>query len=537
MPPLTQQRTIFRAYTIILLGLTLAVILIFPRRVNFDSPIYFELANRLLLGEVPYRDFFDHNLPTIHYISLIPVTIAQWTDIHVTLVYNLLVWLIVIYGIVASQHFLARHLGAASFYVMLLPTVLATHNLYLLLGNVPTDVMWGQRDHLFTILYIPAFFMRWARWNGVRVNSYMAVVVAILVGIGITIKPFFLILVAVPEFYWLLKQRKLKPVSQPETFALIGTLVLCVGLFFLLPSQSINYFFNVYLPDMSEHYLRALAYLSPTEILLRPINLIRLPFIVFLLFFPMSRLPDDKTFNLIRPMLLFGLINLFIVANQGRNLPYQTVPLLLMFHLSGAIFVSSLLYDANSGRWKRSVAPVMLGGQVALLYFFVSIFLYWSPQQMWHFWTSQNDRHQEIEVVVSRYADDGDWILYLSPYISSYTVMANTGTHQAAPYSHVYRLMHAYQDVEIPPGEFPLPDGVEEYITNLTRQIEDKQPKMILLHTERNLTTAVDPAFSVRRFFDETGYLDPYMDGWIQVESVQNLDVFVPPELVGRSSN
>jgi hypothetical protein len=81
------------------------------------------------------------------------------------------------------------------------------------------------------------------RWHGISVPRWLAIGLGVLAGLGVCIKPHFLLILLLPELYWLLVYRRWKPILQVEV-----ALVLGIGIFYLIhpfvifPQQALAYY-------------------------------------------------------------------------------------------------------------------------------------------------------------------------------------------------------------------------------------------------------------------------------------------------------
>src|SRR5262249_39057847 len=90
---------------------------------------------------------------------------------------------------------------------------------------------FGQREHLFFLLYVPFFVARAAGATHGRGSDFARGVVA---GIGVCVKPHFAVLVLAVEIYLLILRRDLRRVASLDIAGLIAVGVAYIAHFALL---------------------------------------------------------------------------------------------------------------------------------------------------------------------------------------------------------------------------------------------------------------------------------------------------------------
>ncbi len=171
-----------------------------PVRLDHDVAWILSSAARLLDGAVLYRDVVDPNPPAIFFLNLPPAWISRVTHLSETVVFKayVILWILLSLGLCARS--LDHSLESA--FPQLRAFVLVTLLALFLPG---ARAFFGQREHFMLLLVMPYVLSAagWARGRpGARPGSAaFTTLVGILAGIGMAIKPYFLLLWLLIEIY------------------------------------------------------------------------------------------------------------------------------------------------------------------------------------------------------------------------------------------------------------------------------------------------------------------------------------------------
>ena len=142
--------------------------------------------------------------PLIFYVNVIPAFISEHLRMPPPLAFAICVWLLLVSSCVLCQVLMLRrrhHKELAIYFPLTLTLPLFS---CCLCGD------FGQREHLFLILYFPFFLARWLRWSGNSLSNWEAGLAGVLAGIGLCFKPYFFIPAVLCELYWLSEKRKFR---------------------------------------------------------------------------------------------------------------------------------------------------------------------------------------------------------------------------------------------------------------------------------------------------------------------------------------
>ncbi len=165
----------------------------FSVRLNGDAAYMLYSAGQVLDGSVLYVDILDVNPPLAFWIDLPLVAISRWLSLDPILVFRVAVtsllamsvvgiWWVRASGLPASHR--ARRFGDSA--GELAPVVFALF--------VLPRLDWGEREHLALALMLPWLALAARRWEGLTVSGTMALTTGLAAGIGIALKPHFVLI-------------------------------------------------------------------------------------------------------------------------------------------------------------------------------------------------------------------------------------------------------------------------------------------------------------------------------------------------------
>jgi len=238
---------------VVLAGLLMAAGGIFywlshPMLIYPDQALYVHMAKLFLQGKIPYVEMFDNNPPLAIYLEILPVWLSQAFKLTEPLAFSMYIWALIIFSCTTGGIALWRSGCRGSLYA----------GLATLLGfvyfNQHQVVDFGQREHIFAILYLPFFLLRYLRWQGKKIDAPLAILIGACAGIGISLKHYFLLVALAPEIVWLVERRSIKPFFKAETVAMAVTILLYLLHFLFLPKEELQFFFGVIVPIYKAGY-------------------------------------------------------------------------------------------------------------------------------------------------------------------------------------------------------------------------------------------------------------------------------------------
>jgi hypothetical protein len=310
--------------------------------VNYDCAYYFLGAKLLLEGKKPLLDFVDLLPPIILYLSVPPIWFSQAVIQPIATVWSLTVWTTVAITSSASVLILrsANDVGNRD-WLCIGPLMCS-----FLLFNLVLGFHFGQREHIFVLVFFPMFLIRWLRWTqpqAPKIHNCLASICGCACAIAVFVKPQFLLLPLALEFYFLLRSRHRLPwhkLSQarepsegdgrPRLFGteelvsfLITSLACLIGSCFI---PNIDTYYSRWVPLVSQGYGAffstnpelMLFFVAPDGQLLgsRLLALVVVAAAFFL----------SRRSVLIGALLVWTVAGLILYLVQGRGWSYQSIP-------------------------------------------------------------------------------------------------------------------------------------------------------------------------------------------------------------------
>jgi hypothetical protein len=195
----------------------------FASRLTPDTSWYLYAADHMLRGARPYVDLVEANPPLILWLNTIPVTIAHLFAVSSGTIFNAMVvglavvsvwWCVIILRGIFPEASPLRH-------VMVLLLLFALFPL--------SREDFGEREHLFLMLVLP-YVLLTVRWiSGDEPGPRGSLLAGLAAGVGIALKPYFIVLWVALEALVLLHRRSGRPWLRLET-----AMIVTVGLVYLL---------------------------------------------------------------------------------------------------------------------------------------------------------------------------------------------------------------------------------------------------------------------------------------------------------------
>ncbi|MBL7997571.1 MAG: hypothetical protein JNL32_02920 [Candidatus Kapabacteria bacterium] len=181
--------------------------------INHDVAANYVYSENILSGLTPYSDFFDQNLPVIWFVGLLPALIAQsglLSDIHAIMLCGIVVTLVSVWSGMRSYiqcygNVKSLVIGALFFYMMLL---FSGYEVF-------------QREYMTVCFLLPMISMPGNRQTGYWRNA----IAGCIAGIGISIKPHFMLVLVMLYLWSIWQDKKLYSVTMRPLLFSFGTTV------------------------------------------------------------------------------------------------------------------------------------------------------------------------------------------------------------------------------------------------------------------------------------------------------------------------
>ncbi len=354
-----------------------------------DMGLYLQCGQLLLQGQKPYVDFIDTNPPLIMYLSVLPALGQS------TMGGDIVVW------------FQICMLGLSLLVIAILAALLLTSEIKRLffpallsisLLSCMSMLDYGQREYIFFLLFLPYFFFALLRSYdkkpGGRLYPILALLTGVLAGVGLSLKPQFLLFLLILEG-WNAKNcglSYLKFMLRPEFLCCIATGIVYVCHLYLLPADIKNGLFTELAPMMLKGFA---AFDAESPFFLSPFWL---PVTIFSLLATIFGFTQIKHKWTALPLVLMLIASVLLILFQAKNWSYYGIPLLGFSLLT---FFCLVVHKEES----KSAQVTRL----AILFFSL---VYAAGQLTWLYKVSSGMDFR-FAPVVRKYASANDKVLYL----------------------------------------------------------------------------------------------------------------------------
>ncbi len=290
-----------------------------PLLIHADQSVYLAMADMFLQGKKPYVDFFDFNPPLIIYLSTIPVAISKMVPLPSIQIFNLTVNFLMLFSTAlsgalfyANRHSTDRYL----YFPLLLAPIICTQT---------QSYDFGQREHLFVLLYFPFFVCRLMRYRSGHIPANLSALVGIFAAVGVSLKPQFLLTALLLEAVLMGQWRTLKFASSPETKICALLTVLYLVHFVFLGQTALDVLLQqawpIYTTGLSYFHIGFIEGLASLSNFSYPYYLLALA--LTLAFACKGRSPW------LEPAVALTLVSLFSLLQAGSIWTYRGIPLQL----------------------------------------------------------------------------------------------------------------------------------------------------------------------------------------------------------------
>jgi hypothetical protein len=456
--------------------LTLLSVVVLPHFMNPDVAMYTDIGHRLLDGERPYVDYEEINFPMIHVLNILPAALTRLTGLPATITLQacIVALLFVSLGLMwrlLSQYSATRSVAA----VTVLGVVFLAWLLFI-------NFHWGEREHLFTLFYLPFVILRVIRREGQSVGRGMALMIGLMAGFGVAMKPFFVLTALLVEGVGLLTSRR----WQLRTPEIIGVLTVAGlhGLYFVL-NPDVFQSFILLVQRLGAGYGAYPATPLDKRLLLLVMSafITAAPFVLYARRYRYGIVPSSLMLTI--GVMGAGSILGYLLQQKGWN--YHAIPMMTTNTLLGVLFGLEvfLRYADFTDVRRQNLVRLILVSLSACLAIGVSLFQVMSINRA-------NRAAQEFELFT------------LAPYITTYTaanervmmmhidvmpqfpVLAMLNRRSASRYLVAHPLPIAYWGYEGLPTRDPahvVPVYAQAYLDSLPLDIAKYHPKLILIQS------------------------------------------------------
>jgi hypothetical protein len=518
-----------------------------PTQVNLDSACYLQYGQLLPLGKNLYTDLFDINPPLISYLHVIPAVISQVTNMNIVIVFKLLLALLTLTTISFSAIFL-REKFLSDEWPYAVAVIWAEALLAFLL---PKE--FGQREHLFVLLFLPFFLLRCRRAEGGKVSPVVAILCGILGGIALFLKIYFLFIPAVVETIWLIQRRQLSMFLKPEVFTILVVYGTCFSQIFWLPAEARDVYFNFIVPHTIKGYAAFNAGLLRAVLMLDYVDVLVLSILLSFYAYVMRRRS-----GLLVPFACWTGASYMIFVVQDKCWRYQLIPL-----FTGLLIVSALVLVAlglqilptvqkifrtkstrESTDWiSTRIFFVLAAGILAVTAFScydgatATVFALNICQKPTAHDPCVNLKKERARLVLleesaallDQYSSPGDKVLFLNTGFSpAYPTVTQMDRLPGSRYTHLQLIAFIeFEKRQTNNSELlaKLQKDEDKIFAAILTDIEHNKPRMILI--KQNIFQGCPAGFSLEDLMEKNHYLSRILNGYRIVDTSLNLKTYV----------
>lgn len=481
----------------LLLGVVIlkVILMLTAYYIDHDIFVHLDIAIRLLDGARPYIDYIETNFPTAHYLHIPPVFLAQITPLSISRSF---------YIYIGLMSFVS---AGTCFYLIWKFNQQAEEDYFFLALGLPTALLfvdymifesYGQREHIFMLMFLPFVILMWLRWNHFQgVNRYLGFVIGLIAGIGLTIKPYFFVLLLVMVLFWLFSRRNWRFWYYSEWWGMVVAGV-CYILFALLNWSSTEAFLFDQIPETLENYW---VYGHRGHVLWQAITVFNGELILCGVLLVVGAWSYRKHAHIASLMILWGLLlvgSLIVVDLQDKAWHYHYVPFQIFGYLSiiilTAFFIPRVL--------KKDILPAQIIVMVLLLVLTRRI-----DHQI--FASATESITHSVEVIQQN-SDEDEAVMGISISVifSRLIVLAereNATTHLSAhPLAFElakFRTMDEIYSDEV----FDISEEIQKYLDILMADVANKQPRLIFIDDRCDLCPRW---LTISDYLDGVGFID-----------------------------
>ena len=381
---------------------------VFLGMLNHDAAWFLHAASRILAGQKLYVDLVEINTPLIVWLSCAPILLARAVGTSEVLAFRLLVLGLIACSLGVSRWTLRR----------VLPDQPAGRRLLLFLALFILLALpgyhFGQREHLMLALVLPYLLLASGQAMGRPLGRDLPWILGIMAGVGIALKPHFLLPWLAVEADLARARRGWRAWLRPEALA-----VAAVGLTYAIAVLVLTPEYLSVVAWAGRAYA-ATTVASFSSLMSEPPAVISM---VAWLGFALVR-PGGNCRACCRLILVSNVCFLVIVLIQFKGYAYHYYPLIASaILLLGLLFVGSRGLDTN----RRRNAGVLCGGLAAVLMLQASVDRV-NESRLWRGCPDESDTPLGHTVRLAKdYARGGSIFVFSAVVVDSFPLVTYSG--------------------------------------------------------------------------------------------------------------
>ncbi|WP_417260668.1 hypothetical protein [Celeribacter sp.] len=319
--------------------MAITVYLLWGTLLSHDISWYLISTGWWLDGVEIYADILELNPPLAFYLTAIPVSIARVTGLDPTATYKGFVLVLTTGSLIISQRLLNSEASLSPTARRAVLAVAAVGLLLLPIGD------FGQRDHLFSILFLPFLVMNLLSKDASRP---VRAGIAIWATFGIALKHYFLLLPLAILAYQVIARHSLRPALKVEYLVMAAMLVLYVAATVILHPA----YFDSVVPLAMQVYG---AFDAPFFSTLSHARILILVLLVALALLVVNGARPRS--NAVAVLTGAAAIAVFLIQSKGWS--YQRIPATI-FVMMAVIWTAATLSQTQKQWWPTAMAAVSL---------------------------------------------------------------------------------------------------------------------------------------------------------------------------------
>jgi hypothetical protein len=486
----------------------------------------------ILMGRVPYVDFVEINPPMAHYIHCLPVLLAKLTNGNIALSFHAFVLFLSIYSSVALFLVVSKLSPEYSFAERLL--LIAAWQSFSILLMLWT--LFGEKEHMFILAYIPWLYCRIARYCDVRVPLWLSALIGLNAGPFILAKPHFCVLAGVVEAWMVFRSRRVSTLKTAEVLIVVGWAIVYGIHFLFIPTEMREALFTRWLPFVAANYD---VYGSPIGQVLLAMLRPKVLFIIVSLvsgIIALTVIPNMSVHKRSQiETLTFGLFSacgMYVVQLKGWT--YHLIPAMGFAVLLYATLMIVLLELTATGkgvlleRLVRFRVPLVCTAGLSLMLICVSMMMLSLTFRDSPF------RSDAIVPAIRAYTAKADYVLVISTSVeSAYPALIQEDRLPGTRYLQTFPMAMLYKGARAERGR-PFPyrtadqrsQEEERFLDELGSDVLKYKPKLIFVNTQE-LCHGCPFGFRVDEYLSKTGWMARFMKSYLFLEDLPGNALYV----------
>lgn len=322
-----------RANTIIVVAAIFVALLaqlqMFGLRIAAEAALALQCGMLIVDGKIPFIDFMEVSAPSLMYLCAIPALFCKLVPaIHPVVVFHTFVFVLAVGSCALISLILFQQKSREQAHMPALIIGCALLNLIMIRE-------FGQREHLFLLMYLPFLITRWLSWTNQPKDARLTLIAGIVGGIGIVLDPLFLIIALLMEVYFCAAKQRLAPPMAMEMRAALVIIFLYLLHFVFCSRDYSNIYFNYALPMVVCDYVtfdERLWWVNKTPDYRN--------IVYFMMLVSSAALGLRRRCSLIPLFIAFSIVGFGTFVITGKSMLAQMIPMVYGSFLTLALMIS-----------------------------------------------------------------------------------------------------------------------------------------------------------------------------------------------------